>query len=92
MKDSIGMTNAAVLPEPAMLLVHLILGSATHEHTGFSNTNDVSVLHTNRDRLTLDGGRLLVSNLVHNIENLLRYWRLSPRPQRVWNLTAYARP
>lgn len=86
MNASIGMTNAAVLPDPARI-------SAKPEaqmpilRTGFCNADDVTILQTDRNGLPLNGRRFLVTDLVDNVQNWLRDCRFGPGTQWVWNLT-----
>lgn len=77
MKASIGMTKAAVLPEPDSV----VSAGFTREEgilTCLSDTNDVPVLQTNRDGLPLDWRGLLVSNPIDNLQYWLWYNRFRP--------------
>jgi hypothetical protein len=70
MKVSMGMTNAAVLPEPKYYFRARSIKWRTRHLTSLSNSNNIAILQTNRDSLSLDGGWFFVTNLIDDFKNL----------------------
>jgi len=65
---SMGMTKAAVLPEPRSHCFRLRKGGAKRlNRTSLSDSDDVSVLKTNWNCLPLDRRRVFVSDLINDI-------------------------
>lgn len=77
MKASIGITNAAVLPEPDSG-VSVALSRKEGILTCLSDTDNIPVLQTNRDGLPLDWRGFLVSDSVDNFQ--YRLWNNGFRP------------
>lgn len=73
MKASIGMTKAAVLPEPMRRLGYL-RGFRCHLNTRTSlcYANDIPVLETDWNSLTLNCRRFLVADLFDDVQDLFR--------------------
>lgn len=78
MKASMGMTNAAVLPEPVGLRQREWSAAPRDGYTCFGDANNITVLQSDRDRLPLDRRRLLVANRFDTIQDGLRNGRLGP--------------
>jgi hypothetical protein len=78
MKLSMGMTKAAVLPEPKLFFRARRITSGRRHLTSLSNANDIAILHTNRNSLSLDRRWFLVAHLIDDFEDLRRYRRLLP--------------
>lgn len=77
MNVSIGITNAAVFPDPRLPLAHFLKNTGTL-HTRLSDTNNVSVLQTYWNSLPLNRRRFLVTNLFNDIEYRLWDCRFCP--------------
>ena len=81
MKVSMGMTNAAVLPEPKPIFFRVRSAELRREYlTSFGNANDIAILQTNRYSLSLDGGWFLVANLINYFKELGWDGRFLPGP------------
>jgi len=103
MYDSIGIVNAAVLPEPASVrpCVSSRIEGRVHERetkrrrrrrrTRLGDADQVAVLQADGDGLALNRARLLVPDRVDGAEDLLRDAALLPRAQRERDVAACAR-
>ena len=80
MKLSMGMTKAAVLPEPWRVF-RVSIKSRIRYLTSLSNANDITILQTNGNGLPLNGGRFFVANLIDNFKDLGWNGGFLPGPQ-----------
>jgi len=83
MKVSMGITNAAVLPEPKTLCQVEQQQLTRGYLTSLSDANNIAVLQTNWNSLPLNGRWFLVADLIDDSEDLWRDRGLVPGPQRL---------
>jgi hypothetical protein len=80
MKLSIGMTNAAVLPEPVPFCQGGQQKLTARYPTSLCDADNIAILQTDWYGLSLNRRWFLVADLIDNFEELWRDRRLAPGP------------